>query len=982
MTKIKSLRRIIAVLTVLTLFIMWEAPVSHAQTDLSGLSVGQTMILYDSSIGMPTSEANTVVQTKNGFIWIGSYSGLVRYDGNNFYRYDSTTGITSVVSLFVDEKDRLWIGTNDNGLALFEKGEFKFLHVDDGLPASSIRAIGETGGGKIIIGTTEGMVYVDEDFTVKKFDDTTLDGKYVYNLESAADGNVYGVTYDGEVFMINDEGVPYFYTADDMPFDGYIYSICPDDAHPGYAFIGNNLSDIYYGDVTNGFNSYQSYTADGLTSMNALYEKDDTLWVGAGEGIGYIKLKNRKCTKLDDGVISSSVEDIMEDQEGNLWYASSRQGVIKLTTSIFADINRINGMEDTVTNTTCLYNNMLYIGTDNGLIILDTDYSILENDLTKMLSGLRIRSIKKDSKDNLWLCTYSDYGLICIQNDGTMQMYNKENGMLSDRPRTVSEMSNGIIAVALSGGVQFIKDGKINSTYTSEDGLSSTDALSICENATAKELYLGTDGDGLYILPETEDEKDIVHMGLADGLTSEVILRVKYDKYRDVYWMVTSNSIAYMKDRKITTITNFPYANNFDIFFDEHGNLWVLSSNGIYVVDAEEMMENPDNFLYTLYNSDSGLPHVATANSRSYIGEDGNLFIAGTTGITRVNINDELEIKSAHLDVPFIAVDDEMVYLDENREITIPSSCQRLTIYGYSLSYALNNPRIQYYLEGFDKQPFNTTKRDLSEVTYTNLDGGTYTFHLKTVTADADSDEEITVKIHKERALYEYWWFDMIILFILALMVILLIYLRFRRKNKALLKKQEETKEFINQITQAFAKCIDAKDRYTNGHSFRVANYTRMLAQKMGYTESEVDDFYNTALLHDIGKLSIPDAILNKPEGLDDEEYAVMKSHAEKGQKILEEIKIAPDLAIGAGYHHERLDGRGYPHGCTAEEIPMVAQIIAVADTFDAMYSTRPYRKKMPIQTVLDELHRVAGTQLNAEVVEKLQELKDEGSIV
>ena len=152
MTKIKSLRRIIAVLTVLTLFIMWEAPVSHAQTDLSGLSVGQTMILYDSSIGMPTSEANTVVQTKNGFIWIGSYSGLVRYDGNNFYRYDSTTGITSVVSLFVDEKDRLWIGTNDNGLALFEKGEFKFLHVDDGLPASSIRAIGETGIDLVLTG--------------------------------------------------------------------------------------------------------------------------------------------------------------------------------------------------------------------------------------------------------------------------------------------------------------------------------------------------------------------------------------------------------------------------------------------------------------------------------------------------------------------------------------------------------------------------------------------------------------------------------------------------------------------------------------------------------------------------------------------------------------------------------------------------------------------------------------------------------------
>ena len=138
---------------------------------------------------------------------------------------------------------------------------------------------------------------------------------------------------------------------------------------------------------------------------------------------------------------------------------------------------------------------------------------------------------------------------------------------------------------------------------------------------------------------------------------------------------------------------------------------------------------------------------------------------------------------------------------------------------------------------------------------------------------------------------------------------------------------------------------------------------------------------YNIALLHDIGKLSIPDAILNKPEGLNDEEYEIMKSHATNGQDVLKEITIAPDLAIGAGYHHERLDGKGYPNGYTKDQIPMVAQIIAVADTFDAMYSTRPYRKKLPIQTVLDELKRVSGTQVNGDVVDKLIELANEGKI-
>ena len=106
-----------------------------------------------------------------------------------------------------------------------------------------------------------------------------------------------------------------------------------------------------------------------------------------------------------------------------------------------------------------------------------------------------------------------------------------------------------------------------------------------------------------------------------------------------------------------------------------------------------------------------------------------------------------------------------------------------------------------------------------------------------------------------------------------------------------------------------------------------------------------------------------------------------MKSHAQRGYDVLKEITIAPDLAIGAGYHHERLDGKGYPHGAKGDEIPYVAQIIAVADTFDAMYSTRPYRKKLPLDTVINELKNVAGTQLNADVVAQLVALAEEGKI-
>lgn len=194
-------------------------------------------------------------------------------------------------------------------------------------------------------------------------------------------------------------------------------------------------------------------------------------------------------------------------------------------------------------------------------------------------------------------------------------------------------------------------------------------------------------------------------------------------------------------------------------------------------------------------------------------------------------------------------------------------------------------------------------------------------------------------------------------------------------------KKQKENQTFINQIIHAFARSIDIKDKYTNGHSMRVAKYAKLIAKKAGFNDKEAEAVYNIGLLHDIGKITVPDDILNKAGRLDDEEYNVIKKHTSNGSEILKEIQIAPELAIGAQYHHERMDGQGYPTGKVGEEIPEIAQIIAVADTFDAMYSTRPYRKKMPIEKVVAELERSAGTQLSEEYVKVLLQLIHEGEV-
>jgi putative nucleotidyltransferase with HDIG domain len=213
---------------------------------------------------------------------------------------------------------------------------------------------------------------------------------------------------------------------------------------------------------------------------------------------------------------------------------------------------------------------------------------------------------------------------------------------------------------------------------------------------------------------------------------------------------------------------------------------------------------------------------------------------------------------------------------------------------------------------------------------------------------------------------------------VLVFTLLVLIYL-FREQTRTLRLKQQENSLLISEITTAFAKVIDMKDSYTNGHSFRVAKYTSMLAKELGYDGETVERYYRIALLHDVGKIGIPKAVLNKPGKLTDEEYETIKSHTSKGYDVLKDISIMPELAVGAQSHHERPDGRGYPNHLKDGDIPRVAQIIAVADCFDAMYSNRPYRKRMNFDKAVSIIREVSGTQLTPEVVDAFLRLVDKG---
>ena len=336
--------------------------------DSSGNGDGYASVLYDNSNGLPTSEANAIAQTPDGFIWIGGYSGLTRYDGNTFKRYDSTTGIDSVVSLFVDSKSRLWIGTNENGVAVLEKGNLTFFDQIEGLKSSSIRSISEDDSGNIYIATTHGMAMVDTDMVLRVLNYPQLDAEYIVEIRKGPDDVIYGITNDGSIFGIKEKKIIYYYNSKDLEIDA-VNCIFPDQENPGYLYVGTENSTVAYVDVANKMNVMTSYDVSPHVKINRIDVFQDYIWICADNGVGYIRT-NGKYITLKNLPMTNSVDDMIADYEGNLWFVSSRQGVLKIVPNIFRDISERAGLPDMVVNATCvggrayLYRNRQ--GTDNS----------------------------------------------------------------------------------------------------------------------------------------------------------------------------------------------------------------------------------------------------------------------------------------------------------------------------------------------------------------------------------------------------------------------------------------------------------------------------------------------------------------------------------------------------------------------------------------------------------------------------------------
>lgn len=197
-------------------------------------------------------------------------------------------------------------------------------------------------------------------------------------------------------------------------------------------------------------------------------------------------------------------------------------------------------------------------------------------------------------------------------------------------------------------------------------------------------------------------------------------------------------------------------------------------------------------------------------------------------------------------------------------------------------------------------------------------------------------------------------------------------YLHERQQREQLIQSQRATA-----IT--LAKAIEKRDRYTGGHTDRVTEYAKLTAKQLDWPEERLAVLELAGHLHDVGKIGVPDAVLNKPGKLTVEEFEMMKAHPEIGEQIIRGIDFLEALVPYVLYHHERYDGKGYPKGLSGEAIPIEGRLLAVSDTFDAMTSSRPYRKQLDPERAIEEIKRCSGTQFDPNIVGVFLEMWRDG---
>ena len=949
-------------------------------------------------VDLEVSGAEAICQTENGYVWIAQYSGLTRYDSKEFvtyksFEYDGQEYSVINVRALAAEGDTLYIGTSEH-IYVYKDYHFEPLLMDPGVVTGIVL---DEGKDLLYISTQDngGIIY-----DIAKGTKTTIpgsEGKYVRDiaLDLERDNCYYQVSegvYDkngNEVFL------------NSRLLETYSYGTT--------LFMAEDSGIVHRYDMKNG-KMLDDFTIPDQVNRMLYSEEDQLLFVACEkDGIYCVDFSAGEPTVALAGDLESKSQlvDLMIDYEGNLWVAShyiGASGVSIITRNALSELLYDDPIWQSLNEPPAFdrnvyaverYGDILYIVAariyrydlkqnmilpDNAIMQRIDAYAAAKTQEGRAQgdSNFEFTYAPKDVeifRDKIYFAV-SGIGLVEYDPSSEAVKIYDQNYIIDHHGKLVGDP-----ALETTNTVRSLRsfDDYLALGYTR--GLMRFDGVEFSVmNLSTNVLYINKTKDGQLLYDRTQglfvvddDFSGVEEIPTEKGVTGN---RLKFLVDGDLIYY-TLNSRLFRLDtvngNGISEEITIPYIKGSIVelakirFGDKDGEpeyKYVIGSQTqLYIADSLDGDRLTD---YDSFDATNGL-HPIIANTSGYYDEsEQKYYLQSTNGVFVYDFNKTRDIPSpVKIVVSSVDLDGEHFY---GNTIGIGKNVYRVAFNLSILGFRPNNGYTIYYkLDGIDED-YTVAADDNRSTYYTNLAGGSYDFHVYVTDEYGQASNEIQIHLEKDKKVNEQWWFWAALAIIAIAAVVLIASAYVRHKTEQSLKRQLEYKNITVESIQAIARTIDAKDEYTNGHSIRVGAYSKIIAENLGMSSDEVDNIYYIALLHDIGKIAIPDSILNKPGRLTDEEFAVMKSHTTRGAAILKGISTIPQIIEGAKSHHEKYDGSGYPEGIKGEDIPFVARIICCADCFDAMASKRVYKEPFSLDVITSEFERCAGTQFDPQI--------------
>ena len=963
-------------------------------------------------VNLEVSGAEALCQTEDGYVWIAQYSGLTRYDSKDFVTYkdfsfDGRNYTIINVRALASKGNTLYVATSEH-VYVHKDDHFEPLEME---PCVIADIILDNRNDRLFISTQDkgGIIYDLADGSSMTIPGT--EGKAIIDIAlGAGAGDYYYQTYEG-VYDKNGSAI----LANPRLLEVY--------SHGTTLYMAEDSGVIHRYDMNSG-NMFSDLIVPDQVNRMLYSEDDEILFVACDkDGIYCVDFSGDEpvITLAGDLDNKSQLVDLMIDYEGNLWVAShyiGASGVSLITKNALSELLYDDPVWQSLNAPPAFDRNVYAVERYGDILYIVAASRIYRYDLTK-------NKILPDNSIMQAIDAYADTKTQVGRAQGD------RNFAFSYAPKEVEIFRDKLyFAVSSLGLVEYdpasdqvviydqayIADhiGKlvddpdlavtnsVRSLRSFDDylavgyarGLMLFDGTSFSiMNIGSNVLYINKAADGRIMFDRTqglytidEDFSSVTEIPTEKSITGN---RLKFLVDGD-YLYYTLNSRLFRLNTKngdyVSEEIVIPYIKGSIVELAKircgapggktEYKYVIGSQTQLYIADSLEGERLND---YVTYDSTNGLQPIIANTSGYYDEAEQKYYLQSTNGIFVYDFNMTRDIPSpVRIAVSSVELDGTHCY---GESIHVGKDVYRVAFNLSVLGFRPNNGYTVYYkLDGID-DTFTAYSDGARSMYYTNLPGGSYDFQVYVTDEYGQESNRIQIHLEKEKKLHEYWWFWAILTVIAAGAVVLIASLIIRYKTRQSLKRQLEYKNITLESIQAIARTIDAKDEYTNGHSIRVGFSSKVIAENMGMSGDEVDNIYYIALLHDIGKIAIPDSILNKPGRLTDEEFAVMKSHTVRGAAILRGISTIPHIMEGAKSHHEKYDGSGYPEGLRGESIPFVARIICCADCFDAMASKRVYKKAFDLDTILGEFKRCAGTQFDPEIAEVVVELITAGKL-